>query len=373
MKKANNLIAKDVTILVPTRNRPNFLYRLLNYYSQASFKGCIFIGDASDDEALKDNKKIISGFNPKIDIKHFALNLDVNSTLEFLSKKIQTTYCLYCADDDFIAPIGIEKSIIFLKENSDYNAVHGKGAMFTIDSDGCFGNINTLFSYPQTKTDGETAVERLSDYLTPSCALLFSLHKTSSWQQMFKGMSSYDWATKQQILITIDELLPSGVSAILGKIKEIDGLYLIRQSHSEVSWSSNRSPYDLILYKDWSIAIKDTSERFIEQIMIKDQIGYDEAQASVYESFLIHWKYIFVNYEYHKVQKKLIWSSFKNFVKIKVPSTLYLKNFITSILISENEKNIPISLRTLEDQSSIYYNDMKLIQKVCSERYEENE
>ena len=190
---------------------------------------------------------------------------------------------------------------------------------------------------------------------------------------MFKGMSSYDWATKQQILITIDELLPSGTSAILGKIKEIDGLYLIRQSHSKVSGGGNRSPYDLILYKDWSIAIKDTSERFIEQIMIKDQIGYDEAQASVYESFLIHWKYIFVNYEYHKVQKKLIWSSFKNFVKIKVPSTLYLKNFITSILISENEKNIPISLRTLEDQSSIYYNDMKLIQKVCSERYEENE
>jgi len=69
MKKTNNLIAKDVTILVPTRNRPDFLYRLLNYYCQASFKGCFFFGDASDDEALKDNKKIITGFNPKILLK----------------------------------------------------------------------------------------------------------------------------------------------------------------------------------------------------------------------------------------------------------------------------------------------------------------
>ena len=253
MKKTNNLISKDVTILVPTRNRPDFLFRLLNYYSQASFKGYVFIGDASVDEALNDNKKIINSFNSKIDLKHFILDLDVNSTLEFLSKKIQTTYCLYCADDDFIVPICIEKSIKFLKENPEYNAVHGKGLMFTIDSDGCFGNIDSLFSYPQTISDGETAVERLSDYLTPPYALLFSIHRTDSWQQMFKGMSSYDWATKQQILITIDEILPSGISAILGKIKEIDGLYLIRQSHSEVSGGSNRSPYDLILYKDWSI------------------------------------------------------------------------------------------------------------------------
>ena len=50
-----------------------------------------------------------------------------------------------CSDDDFIAPNGIAKSLVFLKENPEYNAVHGKGAMITLDSDGCFGNMVSLF------------------------------------------------------------------------------------------------------------------------------------------------------------------------------------------------------------------------------------
>jgi glycosyltransferase domain-containing protein len=360
----DNLITNDVTILVPTKNRPNFLFRLLNFYYKADFKGCILIGDASDDNFLQEIKEIISSFNSKINIKYFIFNEGVNSTIEFLSQKIETTYCLYCSDDDFIAPNGIAKSLVFLKENPEYNAVHGKGAMITLDSDGCFGNMVSLFSYPQAIVDGESAAERLKNYLIPPYAMLYSLHRTDSWKKMFRGFSSYEWAGSQQI--TIDELLSSGISAILGKIKEIDDLYLIRQSHSNASGGNRLNPYELVIHKHWSIAIKDMSKRFIDEIMSKDQIEYDEAKDLVNKIYLSYLEYIFISHQQRIDQKDVSLVLIKNLIKKYMP--LYLKIFITNTLFFRNKKKSLLSMRVLEDQSSIYYNDMMLIKNVCLEK-----
>mgnify|MGYP001246586242 CR=1 FL=1 len=114
----DNLITEDVTIIVPTKNWSNFLYRLLNYYAIAGFKGDILIGDASNDNFLRENVQIISDFHSKISVKHFINNIGVNETIEILAEKIETTYCLQCNDDDFVVPNGIAKSLIFLKEKS---------------------------------------------------------------------------------------------------------------------------------------------------------------------------------------------------------------------------------------------------------------
>ena len=47
---------------------------------------------------------------------------------------------------------------------------------------------------------------------------------------------------------------------------------------------------------------------------------------------------------------------------------LYLKIFITNTLFFRNKKKSLLSMRVLEDQSSIYYNDMMLIKNVCLEK-----
>ena len=217
----DNLITEDVTIIVPTKNRPNFLYRLLNYYAIADFKGSILIGDASNDNFLRENAQIISDFHSKISVKHFVKNIGVNRTIEMLAEKIETTYCLYCSDDDFVVPNGIARSLIFLKKNPEYSAVHGKGSIISLDTDECFGNIDSLHPYPQAIVDAETGAARLKSYLIPPYALLFSVHRTDLWKKMFHGFSDFEWSNSQKI--TIDEILSSGISAILGKIKETDG------------------------------------------------------------------------------------------------------------------------------------------------------
>ena len=55
-----------------------------------------------------------------------------------------------------------------------------------------------------------------------------------------------------------------------------------------------------------------------------------------------------------------------NLIKKYMP--LYLKIFITNTLFFRNKKKSLLSMRVLEDQSSIYYNDMMLIKNVCLEK-----
>ena len=352
-----NLNTNDVTILVPTKNRPNFLYRLLNFYSQGGFNGNIFIGDASDEKQLEKDIKLVSLFNSKLNIQHFILQLGVNSTIEVLSNKVETTFCLYCSDDDFIVLSGLAKSLEFLKDNPEFNAVHGKGAMMTLDSDECFGNMDALWPYPQSIVDDYSASERLRSYLIPPYALLFSLHRTDSWKKMFTGFSDFEWSSNQQI--TIDELLSSGISAILGKIKEVDGLYLMRQSHSNVSGGVRLTPYELVVHKHWSIAIKDMSKRFTDEIMAKDRIEYDEAKDLVDNIFQSYLKYIFTSQKNEIDQNFLLSVSIKNFIR---------KYMLTYLKIFRNKTKNSLSIKDLSDPSSIYYNDLMLIKNVCLER-----
>ena len=70
-------------ISISTRNRPNYLSRLLHYYK------------------------------PKI----------LAESLKYVMSK----FVVLCADDDFLVPESIMKCAKLLKENSDYSISHGLG------------------------------------------------------------------------------------------------------------------------------------------------------------------------------------------------------------------------------------------------------
>ena len=46
----------NLTIMIATKNRPNFLARAIKYYSISGFTGNILIGDSSSEDNSKDFK-----------------------------------------------------------------------------------------------------------------------------------------------------------------------------------------------------------------------------------------------------------------------------------------------------------------------------
>ena len=57
---------EKLTIWIPTKDRPYFLLRVLQYYKKTKFKGCIFIGDSSKGKNLDLNRENIKKFDDSL-------------------------------------------------------------------------------------------------------------------------------------------------------------------------------------------------------------------------------------------------------------------------------------------------------------------
>src|SRR3989338_6817452 len=105
-----------VGIIVPTRNRSEFITRLLNYYASLKSPHTIYLGDSSDPP--EKIKKIVSELNGKLNIVyHYSPPGDVaKCEFELLTLVKEKYACLLC-DDDYHVPDAITECAEFLEKN----------------------------------------------------------------------------------------------------------------------------------------------------------------------------------------------------------------------------------------------------------------
>jgi len=188
-----------LTILISTRNRPEFLKRLLNYFKSVNCPYPILVGDASDNQ---------QGF---IDCRglHYA------ATIKKLLEQVHTPYVVQCPDDDFIIPGNLARCVEFLENRYDYVAAHGKGLVFG----------SGVSTYKQPVLTSGSPVARLKAHLRHYSVSLFSVVRTVAAREMFHSLNPVDDEAIR------GEILPGCLLAIQGKIKDFDFLTLIRQVH----------------------------------------------------------------------------------------------------------------------------------------------
>lgn len=122
----------NISIVIPTYNRPECLNRILNYFNNfEKIRPKIYVLDSSHHQYKEQNKKIIEEQN-NITINYNEFNDDINffEKLNFAINKIETEFIALCADDDFLTEEGIEKSIQVLQKKEDLFSVKGKNLFF---------------------------------------------------------------------------------------------------------------------------------------------------------------------------------------------------------------------------------------------------
>src|SRR3989344_5702184 len=100
-----------VDLFIPTFNRPQFLKRILDYYNSYNVDFNIIIVDSSNQKNKKINKRSISLY-PHLKIKYFdKISGNMNFHIKFgdMVKYAKSKYCVFCPDDDFIIPNGINE------------------------------------------------------------------------------------------------------------------------------------------------------------------------------------------------------------------------------------------------------------------------
>lgn len=341
-----------ITLLVPTMNRSDFLIRLLRYYDEVGFEGCICIGDSSSSEHVVRTKRVIEILRGKLNIVYQEYpGINVALCLSRLVDLVSTPYVAILADDDFLVPSALNQCAKFLGEHPDYVAAHGIGITITLDSKGLYGQITQCGPYRQPVIEAESASQRLDDHLSHYSVPAFSVHRIESWRAMLRNAHLLKGRG------CFDELLPCCISVILGKSKELDCLYLVRQMHAQQYHFPDT--YDRIASPEWHSSYSIFRDSSVEALTLQDNISIEKAQKVVKQAFR---SYLVMCLSYQPDFRRDFYNRWRQGAGT-IPGARRIWQLLRSL---RSKQHFKLSLRKLLRSSSPYHADFMPVYKALT-------
>jgi Glycosyltransferases involved in cell wall biogenesis len=173
----------DLTIVIPTYNRPEYLGRLLNYIKNyKTINPYLIVLDSSEPIKRMKNKSLIDS-EPFDQIEYY----EFDSTTDFMDKtyfgikKVKTEYMCFCADDDYLTEEGLSESLNLLSRNNNFFSVKGKN-LYYIHSE------NRMKEYDFFNgAYGEDPIERIQDIcqgFVPS--MWYQVFRTAQYERLYR-------------------------------------------------------------------------------------------------------------------------------------------------------------------------------------------
>lgn len=283
-----------ITILIPTLNRPEFLYRALRYYAEARFGGVISIGDSSDSINSANNLSSIEKVKSRVnvDYRHYDKEkYDIGSVMKDQIDRVETPYAAVCCDDDFLNVNGVEQCVSFLNDHPHYASARGIRLNFALTNmDSVYGSIDQLQYVPSLDLEDDFASARWAAYINCNTATAYNVHRKETFQKMWHHIdhfSTYDIRY---------ELFPCSVSCLSGKVRNLDVLYnVVQQHHGSVSCSGRITIYDALMSEGWSSDVKNFCDYISRELVEKENWREADARSFFKKEFE---KYLFSHFLY---------------------------------------------------------------------------
>lgn len=274
----------QLTVCIPTKDRPEFLGRLLRYYARTGCRHPMFIGDSSSPEQARQNQALIASLHDALTIGYWEYpGVSPCGAHEQMIRHLATPYFTCLADDDFLCTPGLDRCIEFLETHPDYAAAHGVGIGIALEEAGPYGRVQQVLPYKQPVLEMPTAAQRLQQFLTPGpYTLVFSVHRTSNGRAMFDGLGALGGEPGRNIFK--DELIAASMAAVRGKVKEVHGLSLVRQFHPQMFQRTPMYMFDWVASPEWFPSYQEYCRRLSAELMAQDGISAEEALNVIKEA-----------------------------------------------------------------------------------------
>lgn len=278
----------DLTVILPTRAssepqfryRGQFLARQLRYLQITKFPGVILITDGSEDADAVRNQTLVEELGESINILYYSLPRSTRGEcLDFCMGMIKTKYACFVADDDFLVPSGLIRCVEFLEENGDYVCAHGVGIKITTQNDLPFGKILSVGTKQQPVHEENTGAKRFIQQGLHQTArhrtdLHFAVHRREIFQEAFKDWDLFEENFGARYL---NFLVP-----ILGKVKELDCLSLVRHMHdAHVTPQMKGDTFLWMRQNRWRDEYETISSRLATRLGEIDGISFDDAKSII--------------------------------------------------------------------------------------------
>lgn len=229
----------ELTIVLTLKDRAAFTLRWMSYANGVGFPFKVLIADGGADEGVSRMLAERSRF-PNVEYEYVRYPYDATYS-DYYAKtsdalgRVRTAYVALADNDDFFVVDGLKRSVEFLAEHPDYVACGGQCAAFWVSPSGdaepqgpLYGsNVEWKYSNNATTETSPSARERIRHQSLGVNDIFYNVFRTAELRRQFEKLRELD--PKDLFLV---EQLVSYLSAIAGKIKQLDTLYNARQQNS---------------------------------------------------------------------------------------------------------------------------------------------
>ena len=274
-----------LTLVLPTKNRADFLIRLLTYYNERRLAFHLVVADSSDHEQVEQTRRAVKALEQGLNLDHrvYPPEIGVFDKMCEAVNCVETPYAVLGADDDFFVPSALGEAVQFLQDNPDYSVAHGEAAVINLGPEAtAYGHIAGVGRYNQRTIDLATGSKRLVDHLRNFSTTWYSVHRTEQLRRNFQKVAApgLDYG--------FGELLPSCLSLIQGKSKKLDGLYMVRQVHSAQTAPNHGDFFDWVADPTWGTRYKYFRDCLAAKLVRQDGISMGEARGVVKQAFWLY-------------------------------------------------------------------------------------
>lgn len=206
-------MVSDLTVVIPTYNRNNFIKRSFNFWKDTGIN--FLICDSSTNINFE-----LSKYGNYIYTKEKKFYQKLFETINL----VKTKYVVIIADDDMVCINSLKECLTFLEQNETFVSAQGSFIDFwyneNSDIDICVRNPgssgkNSNLIYPESNTRIYNSIKKYWHHI-------YSIHRKEILQQALSISKDLNNNPAAEINITI-------VGSIFGKHKMIENLYICRQ------------------------------------------------------------------------------------------------------------------------------------------------
>jgi glycosyltransferase domain-containing protein len=214
-----------LTILVPTRNRPAFLARLLRFIGTLQIRHPVVIMDSSDPK----NAELNAGNVERVRLNQ-GVDVRIHPTTQGLLEKmasalalVSTPYACFWADDDFQLPEGLEACIRELEARPSIGCCLGRMLAVRIGPDSFEGHELACPAREETAADLRLWLWSRNFYST-----FYAVYRTP---QLRRSLEITVAASVYEHCRMIPEILLGQLSLVLGAQGAVDVTSIVYQMH----------------------------------------------------------------------------------------------------------------------------------------------
>ena len=285
----------NLTILLPLKDRVPFTHRWLAYAASAGLPYRILIADGGADGTIA--QTVAERRSQGLEVEYVRYPFD-STYADYYAKladallRVTTPLVVMADNDDLFIPQGLARAVEFLLAHPEYVACGGQCAVFwlagtdTAAAAAIYGEKVEWKCSSQFSTDvADTAGERLRERCRGANDVFYAVHRTDLLRRYFAEVR--DCNPRDLFLM---EQLVMFLTAIAGKTRQLDTLYIARQQDSPGSSGGAHQDrfgdwYDRMLLPTWS----EDFTRFVDcaaaALSRADGIPTEEARRIVVESY----------------------------------------------------------------------------------------